>query len=317
MKKSHTIFEKNPKKTLVLFGVFIIFVFFILLEYAASTLFGLGKTIIYQSHPIYGYRPIPNQMVSRDHGKTSIKINNLGLRAQIDWHAPKPNTTRVLFLGDSVTYGGSYIDNQDLFSSLTFKDKPHIETANAGVNAWGILNIHGLIKHLDFRPADVYITLVPEGDFYRGLSRIGGQPFWSRSPKLAIEELFQHLIYILSLKKNAELNIRTLSSLEQEKTASLAAEALKEYDVYLKQHGHQHYIFITPTLAQVLNHADNDPIVQKALSDHQIQFTYLRDKIPAHLSPTQIKNLFHDSIHLSKKGHQLWADIIQKEIALH
>jgi hypothetical protein len=300
----------------------LLFIFFLIgiliLELMASTLFGLGKVVLYASHPIYGYRPTPNQVVSRDGGKTTIKINNLSLRANQDWlESTRSDKTRVLFLGDSIPYGGSYIDNQDLFSTLAFKNNKNIETANAGVNAWGVLNVHGLIKNLDFMPADIYITVVPEGDFYRGLSRIGGQPFWTRAPRLAIEEAFQHLIYLLSLKKNAELNIRQLSYAEQEKIANLAALALKEYDLYLKNHHHQHYIFITPTQAEVVNNDKNDKLVQNALEKNQLDYIYIKNKIPNTLTQTQKTNLFHDSVHLSKTGHQLWAQIIEKEVKLN
>ena len=314
MTNSNTIFEKNPKKTLFFSVLLFSCITLGLLEFSASKIFGLGKVVIYQSHPIYGYRPVPNQLVSRDNGPTNIKINNLGLRANQDWHEKTPNKKRILFLGDSVTYGGSYIDNQDLFSSLAFKHNKNIETANAGVNAWGILNIHGLIKNLNFMPADIYITLVPEGDFYRGLNGIGGQPFWTRKPKYALEELLQHGSYILSLKKNPGLSIKSLPIQEQEKTVELAVLALKEYDAYLKQQGYQHYIFITPTLPQVVHNAENDLLIKNSLDNNKLDYIYLRNKIPQDLTQSQKTNLFHDSIHLSQAGHALWAEMIQKEV---
>ncbi len=308
------IFEKNPKKTLLVIFILLSLMAVALLEYLAAALFGLGKVVVYDSHPIYGYRPTPAQTVSRDHGKTTVHINNLGLRANQDWGHKKSEQKRVLFLGDSVTYGGSYIDNTELFSSLVFKNHKNIVTANAGVNGWGILNIHGLIKNLDFRPADIYITVVPEGDFYRGLNGIGGQPFWTHPPRLALEELLQHFIYVLSLKKNGALNINGLSSIDQQKIVELATQGLKDYDLYLKQHGHQHYIFITPTKAQLLEGAPHDKFIQSALDTHQLSYIYIKNKISPNLKPAQKLALFHDSIHLSKSGHALWADIIQQEI---
>jgi hypothetical protein len=323
MTKTNTIFEKNPTKTFLIFFVLIFIMGIGFLEFSASKIFGLGKVVVYQSHPIYGYRPIPNQNISRDSGKTNIKINNLGLRANQDWLEKKPNQTRILFLGDSVTYGGSYIDNQDLFSNLVFKKNKNItnnktiESGNAGVNGWGILNIHGLIKHLEFMPADIYITVVPEGDFYRGLNRIGGQPFWTRTPRMALEELLQHIIYVLSLKKNSELNILGLPLNEQQKTVELAVQGLKDYDLYLKQHGHKHYIFISPSVSQVLNQNKNDKLIYQALEKNKLNYIYIKNKIPDTLTQDQKSTLFHDNIHLSKAGHQLWADIIQKEIDLN
>ena len=44
----------------------------------------------------------------------TVKVNNVGLRSNKDWI--KNNKTLILFHGDSVTYGGSKLDNSELFS---------------------------------------------------------------------------------------------------------------------------------------------------------------------------------------------------------
>ena len=96
---------------------------------------GLGKPVIYDSNPIYGYRPLPDRDYKRFWGKT-ISFNNLSLRSEVDWDNNIQN--KILFLGDSVTYGGSYISNLELFSYLSVKElKNYFISGNAGVNAWG------------------------------------------------------------------------------------------------------------------------------------------------------------------------------------
>ena len=42
-----------------------------------------------------------------------VTINNAGLRSLNSWNN---NRKKIVFLGDSVTYGGSYIDDRDIFS---------------------------------------------------------------------------------------------------------------------------------------------------------------------------------------------------------
>src|SRR5438045_366672 len=76
----------------------------IVIEIALRTVFGLGNPILYDSNALYGYRPLPNQTLSRRFG-APIHVNNLGLRCDEDWSGPADE--RVLFLGDSVTYGGN------------------------------------------------------------------------------------------------------------------------------------------------------------------------------------------------------------------
>ncbi|HRE31713.1 MAG TPA: hypothetical protein PLD88_07055, partial [Candidatus Berkiella sp.] len=157
MKKS--VFEKHPRLTLA--GVLLLFGLAGItgLELAAGYLFGLGRSVIYESHPVYGYRPEPNQFVARNKHDV-IKINNLGLRANQDW-APNQPQHKILFLGDSVTYGGSYVHNDQLFSSLAIKSFSGYESANAGVNGWGVNNVYALVKEMHFLPADVYVSVFP------------------------------------------------------------------------------------------------------------------------------------------------------------
>jgi len=166
-------------------------------ELLLRALMGLGNPVLYDSSPVYGYRPLPNQECGRFRGAT-IKINNLGLRAEQDWDAQKRD--KILFLGDSVTYGGSYIDNADLFSELAVQrlnrtSGGHYVSGNAGVNAWGVENIHALIVERKFLPAAIYITTLPEGDFYRGLTRMQGLPFFNHKPRTALTELWRYFCY--------------------------------------------------------------------------------------------------------------------------
>ena len=81
---------------------------------------GLGDPIRYDSNYIYGYAPKENQKKQR-FKNSYITINDAGLRSLNKW---KNNSKRkIIFLGDSITYGGSYVDDKDIFSSLICKKK--------------------------------------------------------------------------------------------------------------------------------------------------------------------------------------------------
>lgn len=75
--------------------------------------YGIGDPIYYQYSKILGYKLKPNQEVLR-RGKI-IKINNFGMRSSSNWETNN-NQIKILFIGDSVTYGGSVINNSELFS---------------------------------------------------------------------------------------------------------------------------------------------------------------------------------------------------------
>lgn len=300
-------FERYPKLTLL--GVSALFMaaslFFI--EIAAKKLFGLGNVVIYQSHPVYGYRPLPHQRVARQANQV-VSFNNLSLRAQNDW-VENDFHHKVLFLGDSVTYGGSYINNEELFSHLALEKFPDYVSGNAGVNAWGVDNVHALVKEMAFLPAQIYVSVFPEGDFYRGLMRIGGQPFWTRPPNYALEELFQYIIFQIHLKKTPGVSYEAFDKNTRTKIVEPAVKHLKDLDIYLKQNDRQHLIFITPSMSQLQGRKDEDEIIKQLLEKYHLSVVYLKDYL-GDLPDDQIKDLYHDEIHLSVKGHKKWAELI-------
>ncbi|MBS0286855.1 MAG: hypothetical protein JSR17_06130 [Proteobacteria bacterium] len=309
MKKS--LFERFPKLTLISFATLLLLSGIYLFNLLANKVFGLGNVVLYEANPIYGYRPIASQTVARQANHT-ISINNLGLRADKDWDI-HDFSHKILFLGDSVTYGGSYITNQQLFSHLVGTHYPKFMTGNAGVNGWGVINVHALIKEMQFLPAQVYVSVFPEGDFYRGLNRIGGQPFWTRKPSCALEELFQYFVYELQLKKGAIFNINIASPQEKELIVDIAVRHLKELDSYLKENQRDHIIYITPSQQELLGKSAQDEIIKNTLAKYGLNVIYIKDRIKE-IPADEIPQYFHDDIHLSEKGHQLWATIMAHDL---
>lgn len=305
-----SIFERHPKTTLM--GIVFAFsLICLLLAEKFASHFGLGKTVVYDAHPIYGYRPQPNQIVARQPTQV-IKINNLGLRAEQDWE-PSQYQHRILFLGDSVTYGGSYIANQDLFSHLAVKHLPQYVSGNAGVNGWGVNNVHALIKEMTFLPAQIYVSVFPEGDFYRGHMRIGGQPFWTSKPRYALEELFQYIVYKIHLQKNSHFHFLLLTDAEKTQIAEIAVRNLKDLDLYLKANHREHLIYITPSRQEVLGEATEDKVLMALFAKYDLKVIYLKDKLEQ-LKLSDKAQFFHDDIHLSKEGHQIWGSMIASDL---
>jgi lysophospholipase L1-like esterase len=161
---------------------------------------GLGKPVLYDNRADYGYRPLPGQQLRRL-GGARLTVNSLGLRGpEADPRRPA-GTLRVLFLGDSVTWGGSYVDDADLFSSVASARLAarlpapftRVEALNAGVNAWGPQNIAGLVGEHGAYPtgfdSNVWVLTVLEDDLRRERTRIGEVPYFNAPPATAAEEL--------------------------------------------------------------------------------------------------------------------------------
>ena len=106
------IFLKKYYYFIILLIIIIFSIFFLEL---LLRIYGLGDPIIYKTNLSYRYAPSPDQSVIRMN-KSKITINEKGLRATQQWDSK--NLNKILFFGDSVTYGGSYIDDKDIFSEL-------------------------------------------------------------------------------------------------------------------------------------------------------------------------------------------------------
>lgn len=311
--KQHTNFVVRKHAFFIALIFLVSMLFLVLAELALRIFLGLGNPVLYDSSPIYGFRPLPNKKYTRFWG-TSIRFNNLGLRTEQDWDGSKDN--KILFLGDSVTYGGSYLDTHNLFAHLTVNllndavDGDY-QGGNAGVNAWGIENMANFILEAHFLPASMYVTTVPEGDFYRGLTRIQGLPFFNVKPRFAWQELWYFLCYT---QNNKRYRAWTSFASEDEKLyiVEKAVKRLGEMDRFLKKQGYIHLLCISPSKSQVLGEKNQkDVTVQALLEKYQISAFYIADAIAVFpLSSQEKALLFYDHIHLNKQGHELWAKII-------
>ena len=74
---------------------------------------GLGRPILFYANASYRFAPQPHQRHRRRNGAV-VTIDSKGLRSTTDWTAQADG--KILFIGDSVTWGGTYIDDRDTFS---------------------------------------------------------------------------------------------------------------------------------------------------------------------------------------------------------
>ena len=81
--------------------------------------------------PVYGWSPRP------DYQSQDIRINSQGIRADRDYALEKdPQRLRVLFVGDSFTWGED-VGNDDTFAARLEKFNPTVESLNLGVHGFG------------------------------------------------------------------------------------------------------------------------------------------------------------------------------------
>ena len=307
------LFRRYPRATLLLLTGMGLAVATAVAELTLRYALGLGSPVLYALHPAYGYRPRPDQSVFR---RAHVRINNIGLRG-LDWDRERKN--KILFLGDSVTYGGSFINNRELFSELAVVGLEGWQSGNAGVNAWGVENVHGLVVGADFTPAAVYVTTLLERDFHRGLTRISGLPYWCRAPGSALEEAAQQLLPdLLQLDGCAKSALGAAPQIRAAASVERAVRRLAEMDAHLKRRGLLHLIFISPTRAQLVEGHPKNVRLQKLLLGSGLKVTYLQDEAAlARVSAQTRAGWFVDHHHLSRQGHAAWARVIRAHLEHH
>jgi len=161
---------------------------------------GLGDPVVYDNRLAWGYRPLPDQTRLRLFG-ARVHVNALGVRGP-DVPAMRPrDTTRLLFLGDSVTWGGSYVDDDDLFAAVAARrlavDGRLVEWLDAGVNGWGPENVLGLVRETNGFDSSIWIVTALADDLRREKTHVGEVPYFNAPPTTALEELLVRGAYAL------------------------------------------------------------------------------------------------------------------------
>ena len=163
---------------------------------------GLGDPIVYRTNTAYRYAPRPDQRVERRRGAW-VSINESGYRSTESWK--KPAAFKVLWLGDSVTWGGTYIDDRETFVELScdrIEEEMSLEAVcgNGGVNAYGVDNMVSRLRY-DRAGDGANVVVVVAGwyDFFRGESNLSGNPWVASAPPRPVRALWDLSVYRTSL----------------------------------------------------------------------------------------------------------------------
>ena len=310
--------KKILKKLIIIFIIFIgCFVLVKIIDLLLMKITGLGKPIIYKYSPIYGYEHNPSQIINRKNN--IIKINESGMRSNYNW---KDNIAdyKVLFIGDSVTYGGSIISNSDSFPEKTCKkletlNKKKYICGNLAVNGYGIESINRRIKYKKFNDENIIVIVLIANDIERGIIHLGTQPYWDNeinSLYPALTELSMFYIDKFRIKLrykniNSELNSYSKkNNADKEILLQYYNDIIKELKLTLINNNKKFIIVYSPEKEEFKKknkYLEIKKIIEKNFPEYIDLYKYtgsIQDKI------------YYDHIHLNKFGHEVYTDIIYK-----
>ena len=289
----------------------------------------IGYPVSYQESSYIGYRLSPNQKVSQFANK-KVTVDEYGFRnsnGKLDKAADK----NIIFIGDSVTYGGTYLDDTEIFSDiscnlLNSEGRLKYQCLNAGVNGYGIKNMIARARLESLRIDDpIFVFTVLPGDFSRNFVQIKSLPFTVNSPKrfptihlilswvsYKLENKFKYGSFIFGTK-SVNTVVKNNFNRENEMEIIDATNMLIEYLGELDKVGIKYILVWSPPKSDVFEKLD--------LNNQRIQSYFARDKIKIlkiedflRNSNCKLNQIYVDEWHLGTCGHKIYATIIYNEL---
>ncbi len=167
-------------------------------EAALRFALGLGNPVLIAPDSACEYILKPDQHIYRFFSHTDT--NRFGMRSsEVGPHAP--GTLRLLFVGDSIPYGTSQVDQSRIFTELLHRDLPSIvhqpvEVLNASAGAWAIDNELSYVRSRGFFNADIVLLVLNSGDLAQPRSTIAdvGDGLPVARPATAMGELWMRYL---------------------------------------------------------------------------------------------------------------------------
>lgn len=289
---------------------------------------GFGRPVLYLNDPQVGFMPAPDQSVVRYGGR--IDINDYGMRAPNYAYEKPANTVRVLMLGDSTLYGGSYVDQDDLYARRlesqlqeTVGRGRSVQVLNMGVNAWGPFHKYGYVDRYGSFGADIAIICLPIWDIFRPASRLTESgPFHlaGNPPGLALFEI-QHAARAQLLPYLRKVGFAPPAKMDRgnPEQGSLGIEEYGLLGERLRREGCEVFVEVLPSCTAAAAN-QTAPWESEAIANlrERVVMGGARFAYPLEFfarSPGVEPNaLYHDDTHLSEGGHAFYAPYLRQRI---
>jgi hypothetical protein len=280
-------------KKFILVGILTLLIIEVTLRYT-----GFGDPIIYQNSN-YNYYPKYNQNKNRYMG-ANININHLGMRTNFKWNN-YTSKEKFLFFGDSVSFGGSYIDNKNLFSEIVCsKYFTEALCGNYGVNGYELYNIIDRINNIDEKYYD-QIIIVTSGNIKYGKANFQEFPFYKKFDYFLLKatiEVLNHYLFKNNIFNAYHNKSNKLKIVDNPKKIEKSIE-----DFNILSQTKKISLFLLPSLED-LDKKNNNTLQLSKFKNLDVINLY--DSI----IEKKYKDLYFNNAHLNKKGHECIAKII-------
>jgi len=289
------------------------------LEGMLRAIFGLGHPLLYAGDAASGYIPRPNQQLRR-FGAT-IRINAYGMRSGAVAATPAPDRLRLLFIGDSVTFGTTYVDQAQIFTERLQADfgRWHgrtLEVLNASAGGWAPANEYGYLRSRGCFGASLVLLVLNTNDLDQPFAPLEESPAFPRAnPGLAIGEFwFRYLAPHLGLTPAAaDAGSMPESAPDARASAAVLASLEAARRVTLSQGARFALVYSPSAQAQLHNAAWQAQVaaLKRWANAAQVPLIDLSDAFRRYPASA----VYFDGLHLRPLGHQLAEQAIAERLA--
>jgi hypothetical protein len=156
---------------------------------------GLGNPVLITQDAACEYILKPDQQVHRFFVNTTT--NHYGMRSEEVPPSRDPDRLRILFVGDSLTYGTSRVDQSQIFTEVLHRKLPAIvhkpvDVLNASAGAWAPDNEVSYIRSRGIFQSDIVVFVLNDGDVTQPRATMSdvGDGLPSKRPATALGELW-------------------------------------------------------------------------------------------------------------------------------
>lgn len=277
----------------------------VLLEFTLRFAFGFCDALLYQSSDNYEYIAQPNQ--DRHRFGAHIHYNSYSQRNE----EPDSARVKILGLGDSVIFGGTWMD-QDSLATTLFSNETGMQMLNISAGSWGPDNCAAYLKEKGTFGAKAMILVCSSHDAYDVMSFtpvVGVYPTYpERQYRLAIVELMDRYLmprvrsFFLKQKQRLDPDAAVVNKMSQKFVAKKSLLFNPGFDQLKNMADSLHIPF------GVYLHAETGELMQGSYNEmgYEIMEWAEKNGVPLMKGMDRGENesMYKDMIHLNGKGQK-------------
>ena len=285
--------------------------------------FGFCDALLYQSSDQYEYIAQPNQ--ERHRFGVRLRTNSYSQRSE----EPDSTKTIVLGLGDSILFGGGWMDHDSLATTL-FSDETGMQMLNISSGSWGPDNCAAYLKEKGTFGARAMVLVCSSHDAYDAMTFAPVVGVWPNYPdrqyRLAIwEAIDRYLIPYVKVitKTKTYVDIDNVNGNDNENNnVHEDSQVIQKSPYFVKGFDKLKQMADSVCIPMYIYlHAESGEVQQgryNELGQQILQWADSADvKLINGIKEGERLEMYHDAIHLNEQGQRHLADVLKKYVKVN